>query len=119
MANGRMDREQRAKQFMPFAALKGFDEVLRERERIVVPRAELSEDRREELDRTLRQIGRQDMVTVVYFSEGAYLKITGMVSRCDVTARVLTVVNTRIPMEDIYDIQLELKDAAEHGRDVW
>lgn len=109
MANGRMDREQRAKQFMPFAALKGFDEVLRERERIVVPRAELSEDKREELDRTLHQINRQDVITVVYFSEGAYLQVTGMVSRCDVTARVLTVVNTRIPMEDIYDIQVEAR----------
>lgn len=106
MANGKMDREQRAKQFMPFAALKGFDEVLRERERVVVRRAELSEDRREELDRTLRQIGIQDMIKVVYFSEGTYLQVTGMVSRCDVTARVLTVVNTRIPMEDIYDIEI-------------
>lgn len=28
-----MDRAERAKQFMPFAALKGYEEALRERER--------------------------------------------------------------------------------------
>ena len=49
-----MPREERAKQFMPFAALRGYEIALKEREKIVVPKMELSEDMREELDRKFR-----------------------------------------------------------------
>ena len=41
----RMERSNRAKQFMPFDALKGFREALEEKERILVPKRELSEGR--------------------------------------------------------------------------
>lgn len=36
----KMSREERAKQFMPFAALKGYEEALREKERRVAEREE-------------------------------------------------------------------------------
>ncbi len=100
----KMSREDRAKQFMPFAALKGYPEALRKKEKIVVPKAEVSEEYAEALDRKLRQIKKNDMVTVVYFCNGEYLKKTGMVSRLDETARVLKIVNTKILFDDIYDI---------------
>lgn len=45
----KMSREERAKQFMPFAALKGYPDALRKKEKIVVPKMELSEDYEEEL----------------------------------------------------------------------
>lgn len=47
MVRHKMSREERAKQFMPFAALKGHMEALRAREQIVVPREELSEEYKE------------------------------------------------------------------------
>ena len=64
---GRMNREDRAKQFMPFAALKGYPEALRKKEKIVVPKIELPEEYQEELDRKLRQIKKNDVVTAVFF----------------------------------------------------
>jgi len=100
----KMSREDRAKQFMPFAALKGYPEALRKKEKVVVPRAEVSEEYAEVLDRKLRQVKKNDMITVIYFNNGEYLKKTGMVSRIDETARVLKVVNTKILFDDIYDI---------------
>lgn len=100
----KMSREDRAKQFMPFAALKGYQEALRRKEKQVVSEMELSEEYREELDWKLRQVLRGDMITVVYFSGGEYLKITGMVSRIDRNARVLQIINTKIQFEHIYDI---------------
>ena len=100
----KMSREDRAKQFMPFAALKGYPEALRKKEKVVVPRAEVSEEYAEVLDRKLRQVRKNDMITVIYFNNGEYLKKTGMVSRIDETARVLKVVNTKILFDDIYDI---------------
>ena len=106
MANRpKMSREDRAKQFMPFAALKGYPEALRKREKIVVPKAEVSEEYAEILDRKLRKVKKNDIITVVYFHNGEYLKKTGMVSRIDETARVLKIVNTKIGFDDIYDIE--------------
>lgn len=104
MVRYKMSREERAKQFMPFAALKGHTEALCMREKIVVDRRELSEEYKEELDRKLRQVRKNDIVTVVYFRNGEYLQMTGMVSKVDETARVLKVVNTKIGFEDLYEV---------------
>ena len=52
----KMSPADRAKQFMPFAALKGYEETLRAKEKVVVPKTELSEEMLEDLDRKLHQI---------------------------------------------------------------
>lgn len=106
----KMSREDRAKQFMPFAALKGYEEELRKKEKIVVPKIELSEERKDELDRQFIKIRKKDIVTAVYFCRGEYLKVTGMVSRIDTDARLLVIVNTKIPFEDLYDITLDKRE---------
>ena len=103
----RMDRAERATQFMPFDALKGLREALREKEKIIVPKIELSDYAKSILDRKLHQVEKHDMLTVVYFEKGQYVKITGMVARMDVSARTLKIVNTKILFDDIYDIQGE------------
>lgn len=102
----RMSRADRAKQFMPFAALKGYPEALRKKEKQVVPKIELSEEYREELDRKLHQIRKNEMISVIYFCQNEYLKVTGIVSRIDEIARIIKVVNTKISFEDIYDIEM-------------
>lgn len=96
--------ENRAKQFVPFAALKGYDEALRAKEKIVVEKIELSEEKKAELDYKIQQIQKNDIVTVVYFLKDEYIKVEGMVSRIDIDARVLKIVNTKIPFDDIYDL---------------
>lgn len=103
----KMTREDRAKQFMPFAALKGYPEALAKKEKIVVPKAEVSEEYAQMLDQKLRRVDKYDMITVIYFCNGEYLKKTGIVSRIDKTARVLKIVNTKILFDDIFDISGE------------
>lgn len=100
-----MDRVDRAKQFMPFDALRGLRDVLRERERIIVPRMDLSEELKNELDWKLHQLQLNDIITMVYFQKGEYVKVTGMVSGMDTSSRMLRIVNTRIPFDDIADIK--------------
>ncbi len=102
----RMTREERAKQFMPFAALKGYELALREKEKIVVPKIELSEDYKEQLDYRMHQVEKNNIVSVVYFCKGEYLKVTGMVAKKDESARMLKIVNMNIPFADIYEIEL-------------
>lgn len=101
-----MSREDRAKQFMPFAALRGYEEALRAKERIVVDRKELSEEQKEELDKVIHVIKKQDIVTVVYFESDEYLKVTGMVSKIDMDGRYIKVVNTKVEFDNIYSIVL-------------
>ena len=93
---------------MPFAALKGYEEALRAKEKIVVEKIELSEEKKAELDYKLQQIQKNDIITVVYFLKDEYIKVEGMVSRLDRDARVLKIVNTKIPFEDIYELSGEM-----------
>ena len=106
----KMSREERAKQFMPFAALKGYEDALREKEKIRVEKIILTEERMEELNWKLNQVKQKDMITVIYYDKGEYLKITGVLSMLDQNARVLNVVNQKIPFDSIYDIQLFNQD---------
>ena len=103
---GHMSSTNRAKQFMPFAALKGLPEALEKKEKVIMPKMDLSEDYREELDRTFRQIHYKDMLTVVYFHDDNYVKITGMVSKIDTDAGYIQIVNTKIAFDDIVELIL-------------
>lgn len=98
----------RAKQFMPFSALKGLDEALRAKEKIVVPKVELSPEMAEELDYKMHLLEKGKMVTVIYFSNGEYVKVTGLVARINETSRVIQIVNTKFRFDDILDIDVEI-----------
>lgn len=100
-----MSRENRAKQFIPFAALKGLEEALEKKEKIVVPKAELCDDYKEQLDFRLSQMQCGDMVTVVYFSEDNYVRITGILSKIKLEERWIQVVRTKIYLDDIYEFE--------------
>lgn len=101
----KMTRENRAKQFAPFAALKGFEDEIKWKEKIYVDKRELSEESLRRLDNKFKDVKKNDIITVVYYNKGEYLKVTGMVARIDVTARILQIINTKIEFEDIYDIE--------------
>lgn len=107
MVRHKMGRAERAKQFMPFAALKGYYEALRKKEKIVVEKKELAEEYMAELDLELRQVKKNDIITVVYFCKNEYLQVTGKVTKIDKVYRVLKVVNTRINFDDLYSIVRE------------
>ena len=94
----------RAKQFVPFAALKGLPEALSAKERITVDKIELSPEMAEELDRRMHLLQKGNIATVVYFHKDEYIKITGMVARIDTTCRLLQIVNTKIHFDDIYEV---------------
>lgn len=105
--------DNRAKQFVPFAALKGYEEALRAKEKIVVEKIELSEEKKADLDYKLHQIKKNDIITVIYFYKDEYIKLEGMVSRLDTDARLLKVVNTKIPFDDIYELSGEQLESDE------
>lgn len=101
----RMSAADRAKQFLPFAALKGLPDALAQKEKVIVPKIVLSEDMAEELDQKMQRIEKGKMISVVYFHKDEYLKVTGMVARFDKSSRILQVVNTRIDFDDVLDVE--------------
>ncbi len=102
-----MSLADRAKQFLPFSALRGLNEALAAQERIVTDKIELSEEAAEELDRKIRRIQKGMLITLRYFDTDTYLQKTGMVARLDKDNRFLQLVDTRIPFDDIYDISFD------------
>ena len=97
----------RAKQFMPFSALKGLDEALREKERIIVEKAELSEESAEVVANALKLIERGTYVRVVHFADGEYISTEGIVTAFDKVFRKMTVIKTEIEFDDIYKIDVD------------
>ena len=57
-----MSIENRAKQFMPFSALKGLYEELYSKEKIIIDKKELSQEMAEELDLKMHQIKKGDII---------------------------------------------------------
>ena len=102
-----MPIDERAKQFMPFAALRGLPDALAAREKVLVPKVELSPEIEEELDRRMHLLAKGQMATIIYFHKGEYIKITGLVARIDETSRLLQIVNTKIQFEDILQIETD------------
>ncbi len=109
-----MPMEERAAQFSPFAALTGYDAAIRETARLTDEKAEISEEKKEELDRILRELSARKMppVTVTYFEKdsrkegGAYRVYTGILKKADqLTGKLVFADGTAIPLSEIAEIE--------------
>ncbi len=100
-------KQDRAKQFIPFDALKGFREALKEQEKRVADRKELSETDAEELNRKLLEVKKNDQVKVIFFENGEYLEAKGAVSSLDLTMKRIRIVRKWIRFEDIFGLEIE------------
>ena len=123
----RMSAAERAAQFSPFAALAGYEDAVRETARYTEPKAELEEDRRQELDWKLNQLAGSEAVraSFTYFRPdtrkdgGAYVTAEGEVRRVDpVRRRVVLADGREIPIDFITDIVLQEVRKQPDGPDV-
>ena len=107
----RMSMEKRAAQFAPFAALTGHADAVEETARITQERVELTEDRKEQIDRVLQEVQLQDNVVLVYFlpdvykEGGSYQTVSGMVEK--IKDEKLYISGRRIPVADLFSIELQ------------
>lgn len=98
----KMSRAERARQFMPFAALKGYDVLIKQKERIISDRRELTEDMAAELSGTFAKIKKGDLIKITYYDTDAYCTLTGAVTAIDLTLKYITVIKTKIAFADIF-----------------
>ena len=98
-----MPRSRRAKQFMPFDALRGLKEAIAAKERVIEPRRYPSEDAIAEINATLLGLHKGQIITVVYYGiyEQVYLQLTGPVRKVDSYWQNLQVGNTTIEFPEI------------------
>ena len=98
-----MPRARRAKQFLPFDALRGLKEAIAAKERVIEPRRYPSEDAIAEINATLLGLHKGQIITVVYYGiyEQVYLQLTGPVTKVDSYWQNLQVGNTTIEFPEI------------------
>ncbi len=112
-----MTMANRAAQFAPFAALSGFDDNVRETERVTDPRVELDESEISELNDKLQYLymrkTEHPRASFTYFvwdhfkEGGSYETVTGAVKNIDaVFAYVVMIDDTLIPIRDIRSIDI-------------
>ena len=117
-----MSRHDRAAQFSPFAALTGYEDVLRESSRSTAARREADEQQKQEIDRQLRYISEKirehpEIETKFYVSDrmkdgGSYRKKMGKVKKIDFySEKLLMQDGTEIDFHDIWE--LSFKQTAE------
>ena len=113
-----MPMMKRAAQFLPFAALTGFEAEIAETARLTEEAPELGEDALAALDEALallrRRLSEQPQITLTRFlpdekkSGGRYETLTGTVRRLDETNRALILVDgTRIDLDTIVELTVE------------
>lgn len=104
----------RAAQFMPFAALKGYDTAIAEMARTTVAKIEVSTETSEEMSRKLvyiMAINEKPHVKITYFQSdsrkngGIYIVKTGVIKKVDMTEKYIIFTDgTRISFDAVCDI---------------
>ena len=102
-----VNRIARAKQFLPFDALKGFQEALREKEIEYEERKELSEETLNDLDNILNRIEVGSIVKIKYYKNRKYNEIQGTVTKIDYIKKKIQIENeNNINIADIINLAI-------------
>ncbi len=114
----KMSISERAAQFMPFAALTGYEDLIRESSRITQRRIELSETEIEELKHKLEFLHVHEkenpLIKVMYFLQdlkkngGSYQTVEKQLHRIDdIEKKVIFKDRTTIQFDDIISVEYE------------
>ena len=107
-----MTRQERAKQFMPFDAMKGLQETLRAREEVMnrVNHRELDEEEKGRISDKLNRIDAGMYVDIFCIKEWHEIHIKGKVTKIDSIYKWLKIDNNKIFFDDIYGIEFIASD---------
>lgn len=103
-----MNREDRAKQFAPFDALKGLREALREKEieHERKQKKELSEEAAQEIQSVLLKIKKGDKVKISCYESGYYITVEGLISKINYVYRYIVIGEGKVFFDDIYELKI-------------
>ena len=110
-----MPEEDRAAQFSPFAALKGYEDEIEEAARFVDGRVELDEARIFAINECLVQLKSEEksnpLVSVKFFRPderkegGEFVTVSGRIKKVDGRRRLLVLEEESIPFDEIVEVE--------------
>ena len=103
--NRKMTMAERAKQFMPFSALKGLDEALAKKEQEFVLRREVSDEEERAINEVLSKLKVHDKVFITYYDAGKNRDVCGEIKKLDKALLLLEIDKTTILFNDILSIK--------------
>ena len=123
-AHPRMPRADRAKQFMPFASLRGFGDEIREKEEVREDRRIPGEDEEAEKNARVNELARvissHPAVRILLFvprqtgsGEGKTVRLTGNASGYDPVDRTVLLSGRKISLDDVYSLEILSGDETE------
>lgn len=104
-----MTRVQRAKQFLPFDAMKGLQEALREREEVHarVQKRDITEEMREANSAVFLRMQKGSKVRLCYFKHFHEVRTSGTVTGINIPYKYFLLGEEKIFFEDVYEIVCE------------
>lgn len=107
MERTKMPRQERAKQFMPFDALKGLHQALqmKEYEHERTQKGDIDEETIEKMTKLLSNLTKNDKIKVKYYYDGHYFEVTGS-GKVLLAENALLIEDKQIYLDDVMDIDL-------------
>ena len=105
-ALGHMPLNQRAKIFSPYAALKGFENLIKQQEETYEEMPELSEDQYEDLNFAIKCVKAGDYVSIRYYRDLHIRTVSGTISRLTVEKKEIFIDSKRLGFEELIEINL-------------
>ena len=102
-----LSRIERAKQFLPFDAVKGLQFALREKENLCISKVELSDEQIDNISNLLGVTKIGDSIEVVYYDNKQYKKIQGKVTKISNVKKSIAIDNVEVFFIDIFSINRE------------
>ena len=99
----KMSVSQRAKQFMPFAAVKGLEEAILEQDQLLkrTEKIELGEERTQKINRELNHMEKGKHVSLKVYRDGRYDAVQGVVEWIDTAKGTMRVSGVLVPFESV------------------
>ncbi len=95
-----------AEQFSAFAALTGFDDIIREHEFISEQQKELSEDEKEIISEKLSKVKKGMKLQITFYDNNCYRTITGVVRELNCIYQFIKIDNINVIFDDLINVEI-------------
>lgn len=105
--NKKLSSNDRARQFLPFDALKGLKEALRikEYEHERLKEKDISEEKAKNISDALMNIEKNTIVMATYFNDGYYIDIKGK-AKLFIESNIIQIDDIKINLDQLFDLKI-------------
>lgn len=97
---------ERAKQFLSFAALRGYYDMVREGSKVIEPKRSLSDEELQALNEAAAKLKKGVLISIVFYEDYGYTTLEGRVDEFCPDFRRLKIGKKRIDFSEVLAIQI-------------